>query len=117
MLIREVLILNLPRRIDRKYGMLGHLRTDDIDVPEDRIRFFPAHDGDAYESVEDIIEDAMADGFPQYEIYRDSTEKWSKGGWVANWSYLSALRHIANSSPDTHLDPGRIHDTPNAATT
>ena len=47
-MIKEVIVLNLKRRPDRKYAMIGHLTTWSVDVPAERIHFFEANDGAVY---------------------------------------------------------------------
>ena len=103
-LIKEVLCLNLERRKDRKYAMLGHLTTSSVNVPQGIIRFFRANDGAAYESSEAVIEAAVADGFDQYAEL-GKRFNWGKSRWATDWSWCQAMRYIAN--PPYPEDPER----------
>ena len=95
MAIREVLIPNLKRREDRKFAMIGHLLSPQIDVEEHHIRFFEAHDGQDYDSPEAVIEAAIADGFPQFEE-QFAKNDFGQNRWATHWTYAACLREIAN---------------------
>lgn len=98
MIIKEVLILSLKRRMDRRCAMLGHLTTKLVDVPLDHIRFFPANDGAGYESVEDVVASAAEDGFPQYEkIVKDNPYFAAQSRIATDWSWCQAMRYIAHA--------------------
>ena len=93
--IRQIIIPNLKRREDRKWAMIGHLVSPQIDAEQHHIRFFEAHDGQNYKTDRDVIDAAVADGFPQFkdkfEIY-----EFGKNRWATDWTYVSCLREIVN---------------------
>lgn len=94
-MIDKVYVLNLPHRTDRKFYMLGHLQT--IGVPTDRIHFFPAKYHGDFESAEAILEEAKADGFPEFESdrYRDFCKKEDgKFAIACNWGMACIWRNI-----------------------
>ena len=95
MIIKEALILNLKRRLDRRCAMLGHLTTVTIKAPQDRIRFFPANDGRGYEDSQAVIDAAVADGFPQYRKLGEEYD-FNKSRWATDWSWCQVMRYIAN---------------------
>ena len=104
MIINEVLVLNLKRREDRKYAMIGHLCTHGIDVPTDRLHFFPANDGQVYETVDEVIEAAAADGFPHYkQIVREKPHIGAKSRIATDWSWCQVMRYIAQSHDSSRL--------------
>ena len=115
MLIKEVLILNLARRPDRRCAMIGHLITYIVDVPQQRIRFFAANDGQAYDSVEAVIDAAEIDGFPQYrQIVANEPQFGAPSRIATDWSWCQAMRYIASFESDERpvlflYDDMRLH--------
>ena len=75
----------------------GHL--DAQGFPLDKVIRFHSHDGMAFDSVADVIESAVADGFSYFRKYsedreiddRDAVRK-ARLCWF--WTYVSALRKI-----------------------
>ena len=83
-------ILNLARRKDRYYTMVGHLQT--IGVPFDVVRFHKGVDGIDYSSPDEACDAAMVDGFPGFDRFRDQ----GSGTICGTWSALRVLRYIAS---------------------
>ena len=94
MVIREIVIPNLGRREDRRFAMLGHLMSPQIDASFSRIHFFKAHDGQNYDSTESVVKAAITDGFPEFEE-QFSKHDFGKNRWATHWTYCSCLRKIA----------------------
>ena len=83
-------ILNLERRKDRYYTMVGHLET--IGVPFDNVTFHKGIDGRDYNSQDAGCDDAIADGFTSF----DQLRSWGIGTICGTWSALRILRYIAS---------------------
>lgn len=94
-MIRQILIPNLRRREDRKFAMLGHLLSPQINAEEHHIRFFEAHDGQDYDSSESVVQAAVADGFPQFRE-KFLQYDFNKNRWATHWTFCACLREIAN---------------------
>ena len=82
--------LNLERRKDRYYTMVGHLQT--IGAPFDVVRFHKGVDGIDYSSPGEACDAAIVDGFPSFDSLRD----WGSGTICGTWSALRVLRYIAS---------------------
>ena len=93
MAIRNIIVPNLKRREDRKFAMLGHLLSPQIDVEQHHILFFEAHDGQDYDTAQSVIDAAVADGFPQFAEKFEKYE-FPKNRWATDWTYVSCLREI-----------------------
>ena len=90
-MLDKVLLINLDRRKEKYWfalGVLSHLRYD-----RNRIERFNAHDGQNYESVKDVHDAAIADGFPIFAEWESN----NKNIAVWFWTWCCALRHIAQS--------------------
>ena len=94
-MIKKVYVLNLAHRTDRKYFMLGHLAT--VGVPLDLIEIFPAKYGGDYDTLDEIIEDGIADGFPEFEDYRKYPRQYSPSYFSYLWNWCRMLREIQNT--------------------
>ena len=88
-----VMVINLERRIDRYFFVLGSLRSLKFNIyPDDRqVIRFSAHDGEDYPDIESIQKAAGADGFKEFQ--RGLTG-FTKGQTAWYWSWRCALRHI-----------------------
>ena len=91
-MIEKVLVLNLPHRIDRRYFMLGHLLT--IGVPKDLIEIFPAKYGRDYKTFDAIVDDAIADGFPDFADFRRYQSQYPPPYFSYLWNWCRMLREI-----------------------
>ena len=97
-MIEKVYVLNLPHRHDRRHFMRGHLET--IGVPEHCVEFFDAKYGKDYESLDTIIDDAMADGFPDFSKWRGSPH-YTPAMFSYIWNWCRMMRAIETSEKTT----------------
>ena len=95
--IDYVMLMNLKRRDDKWHFAQGHL--DALDYPLDKVIRFESYDGMAFDSVADIVEAAVADGFSYFRKYSEDREiddrapvRKAQLCWF--WTYVSALRKI-----------------------
>ena len=88
----EVWYINLKRRPDRNSAILKAFQ--EAEVPKEQIRRLEAKDRDVYASPKALAADAIADGFTCFGT--DKTRHTKFYGYT--WSYLRALREIANQS-------------------
>ena len=86
----RVMILNLERREDRYWCVIGALSTLEFNVYDDVQRFL-THDGIAYKDTKAVHEAAIADGFEEFSEWRANYR--AEAAWF--WSYRCALRQIA----------------------
>ena len=96
--IDEVLVLNLENRPDRKWAALGALEL--AYTPLDRIRIWNAVPASDFETVEQIGEAAVADGFPWFMEYiqiRNLAKSKYPMVVAQAWSYCQMLRHLADN--------------------
>lgn len=84
-------ILNLEKRVDRKLMMSGNLNT--MCVPFENIIFHKAIDGGTYESIEDICDAAIENGYTDFELYKES-KNFGRGYLAYRWSVLKILETI-----------------------
>ena len=61
----RVTILSLKRRVDRRHAAVSSIMWFDIDLRH--VNFFDAIDAQDYNAADDLIHDAVADGFPAFE--------------------------------------------------
>ena len=106
--IEKVYVLNLPHRTDRRNYTLGHLHT--IGVDRNIIDVFRAEYGEDYESLNAIIDTAIADGFPEFKNEKEKVEKDTKTRFSYRWNWCRMLRQICESDKITLilLDDRRI---------
>ena len=105
-MIERVFVLNLPRRLDKKYAMLGSLLTRG--VPIDMIEFFPGVDAAEYPDAFAARCAAIADGFKEFEEMNDEWIQHAAenrddsparlGGLCCLWAYKRMIRHIQGTS-------------------
>ena len=95
--------MNLERRIDKLYFVLGALRVAGFPVKTCNSlfswdKFFVrslSHDGDLYDSAKDVCNAAVADGFEWFADYRQDTDKERKYACAWAWTWASTMRKIA----------------------
>lgn len=93
--IDEILILNLPSRSDRKLAVQGAF--DATGAMPDRMNFWQAMPASDFESIEDLVDAAVDDGF---DFFRDahSEGKLNEKPMAIPaqlWSYCQMLRYIS----------------------
>ena len=96
-MIDKVYYINLDREVGRHYAQ--RVTAAMAYLPLEKLHRFPAKDGSEYESNEDIIEDIIADGFPEYRWFLENPERqWRRPkNYACNWSHLSVLREVVNN--------------------
>ena len=98
-MIDKVYYINLDREIGRHYAQ--RVTAAMAYLPLEKLCRFPAKDGRGYESNEDILEDIIADGFPEYRWFLEPENKehiWQDPKNLAvSWSHLSVLREVVNN--------------------
>lgn len=87
-----VMYPNLARSVFRRYFM--ECMLDGWDVPPECVFRFEAHDNANFDNKELVCDAAIADGFDCFARLRDS---WmSKADLACQWTWLAAMRDIAN---------------------
>lgn len=101
MKIESVNIVMLNRRNDLRNAQFGAWQA--CGCPGEKIHFFEAHDGLEYQSLAEIAEAAMADGFPTFEWFLTAPDDyWMGVGELAcMWSISGLLRELANKPDNT----------------
>ena len=94
-MIKRVIVINLPFRTDRKFYMMGHLHA--VGVPHKIIEFYPANYGRDYVNSQAVKEAAAADGFPFFTKTRAKDIE-GRNGRAYNWTWAQILRDIMQSS-------------------
>ena len=86
----EARYMNLERKYDRH--MFAQAMLAGVDTPLDRIKRVPGKDAMEYNTVEEIVDAAMADGFHYFEPLKHS---WMGRGDVGyHWAMCAALQEI-----------------------
>ena len=96
-MIDQVLVMNLKRREDKWYFMLGALGVSDFPIRDKNIiRRFEAHDARQYVDCASVISAACQDGFPYFEKYSKFRlkDEYAKRLYAYHWTCVSALREI-----------------------
>lgn len=106
--IDRVLVLNLERRTDKKFFMLGSLLTRN--VPPEMIEFHDGKDAADYSSAYEVRDAAIADGFVHFNAFKDAhieeavqlrTGVATRGGLACLWSFQRLIRDIAEGDQVT----------------
>ena len=84
-------ILNLERRTDRKFVMVGNLQTQSVSF--DHITFHKAPDGLDYKTSEEMCAAAVQDGYPIFE----GLAGYGRGDIGYFWGTLKILESIRDS--------------------
>ena len=92
-MIQKVYYINLDRSTGRHYAQLA--TADLAEVPPSKLQRLRAKDGKDYQCNGDIIEDIMADGFPEFQCFLNSDTAWQPKNLAVNWSLLRAIRLVA----------------------
>ena len=107
MAIDRVFILNLPYNIQRRWACYSANVING--VPESYISIWKAIPGDDFESIGEMVEKAVADGFASFQSLYDTgqigerkrTDTYGYRVTAQFWSYCQMLREIANSDENT----------------
>ena len=102
-MIQKVVVMNLEKRIDKLYFVMGALKSVGFPVKPHKTRFSwdeffvrsLSHDGDLYAGVDDVCQAAVADGFEWFSDYRRVPDKEQKYVYAWAWTWGSTLRKIA----------------------
>ena len=102
-MIKKVVVMNLEKRIDKLYFVMGALLVAGFPVKPRKARFSwdeffvrsISHDGDLYDSVDDVCKAAVADGFEWFSDYCRVPGKEQKYVVAWAWTWGSTLRKIA----------------------
>ena len=86
----HVMILNMEHDVERYWAMLGALDTLGFYVPSDEIIRHINHNGLDYKDTKSVHEAAIADGFPEFDLFHSKNR--SHAAWF--WSYRCALRKM-----------------------
>lgn len=97
MKLDRVMLINLDRREDKYWFAMGVLLH--LGYHRELIERFSAHDGQAYKSVKDVHDAAIADGFPIFAEWESSRK--TQAAWFYTW--CCALREIADKDKTTLL--------------
>ena len=101
-MIDRIIIINLKRREDKWYFMLGTLASAGFDIHrKDFIIRYIAHDGKDYRDEIQVRDAAMADGFEYFAHYNGKGQKILVGQMALNWTWASGLRTIAEMPKDS----------------
>ena len=97
--IDKVYYVNLDSAVGRRYGQQLTARMAGLSL-KDLVRF-PAKNGYAYPSNEDIVRDIIADGFPEFRWFLEPENRaaiWQKPKNLAvSWSLIRVLRKIVQN--------------------
>ena len=104
----EIIVLNLPNAIERKWAIIGAFSVEYCD-PQ-RLRFWKAIPGNDFQNVEELVDFAVADGFPFFQDWlkeqRIPKQNWSNEQetqksnpkyvkiLAQTFSYCQMLRHV-----------------------
>ena len=101
-MIDHIIIINLKRREDKWYFMLGTLASAQFDIHKKGfiIRYI-AHDVKDYRDEFQVRDAAVADGFEYFARYDGSGRKVLAGQMALNWTWASGLRTIAEMPKDS----------------
>ena len=107
MAIDRVYILNLPDNIERRWACYAANATNG--VPQSHIHIWRAIPGNDFESIAEMVEKAVDDGFPEFkELYNkeqihDRVPEDTYGFCVTAqfWSYCQMLREIVKRDENT----------------
>ena len=102
-MIEKVVVMNLERRIDKLYFVLGALKVAGFPVKTHSSQFSwddffvrsLSHDGDLYANVNDVCTAAIDDGFDWFSSHREKAERYSKYVCAWAWTWGTTLRKIA----------------------
>ena len=101
-MIDRVIIINLKRREDKWYFMLGTLASAGFDIhKKDFIIRYIAHDGKDYRDEIQVRDAAVADGFECFARYNGKGQKMLSGEMALNWTWCNALRTITEMPKDS----------------
>ena len=101
-MIDHIIIINLKRREDKWYFMLGTLASAQFDIHrKDFIKRYIAHDGKDYRDEIQVRDAAVADGFEYFARYDGSDRKVLAGQMALNWTWASGLRTIVEMPKDS----------------
>lgn len=107
MAIDRVFILNLPYNIQRRWACYSANVING--VPESHISIWKAIPGDDFESIGEMVEKAVADGFGSFQRLYDTgqigerkrTDTYGYRVTAQFWSYCQMLREIVNSDKNS----------------
>ena len=101
MKLSKVVYLNLEVHKERDKRMREWLR--DAEVPDNRIIRHEGKDAAHYDTVEEIVKAAEADGFPEFNnlLSPDLSATWAAQlGYIGcRWAFRSMLRYVASQNP------------------
>lgn len=106
--VHEIIILNLPDRIERKWASIGSLTTSGFDLG--KMRFWQAVPGTDFKDTRAVCEAAADDGFPEFIKFYEHEKYGINHHSVAHsadssqtrmlaqaWSYFQMLRHVSEN--------------------
>ena len=102
-MIEKVVVMNLEKRVDKLYFVVGALRAAGFPVKTHKLRFSwkeffvrsVSHDADLYASAEEVCNAAVEDGFEWFSNYRQDSDKEWKYVCAWTWTWASTLRQIS----------------------
>lgn len=93
-MLDECVVLNLPRSRKRRKLCIKNLK--EAGVPHEKIRIWVAHDHKHFESVPEVCESAIKDGFPLFSKLVKKHKDFL-GEITQTWNNMRWLREIANN--------------------
>lgn len=101
-MIDRIMIINLKRRIDKWYFMLGSLAVAQFDIhKKDYIVRYEAHDAQDYHDDFAVRDAAVIDGFECFARYDRKDQEILAGEMALNWTWCSLMRAIAEMPKDS----------------
>ena len=100
-MIEKVVVMNLEKRIDKLYFVLGALKAAGFPINHSSFTwndFFVrsvSHDGSQYAGTLEVCRSAVADGFDYFSSFSENLEQYSKYIVAWAWTWGSTLRKIA----------------------
>ena len=105
MSIDKVYIFTIDRAKERQLISLGSLFS--MEVPQDRIEFFIGADYEEYDSIHDVCDAAISDGFSMFKKTKaDNHDLWTHACIAQQWSYMHLWRRIADNNETSMI----LHD-------
>ena len=101
-MIEKLLVTTIERRPAKMYVALGHLYSMGYPTDE-RLEFFRCYDMIKYDSVQEIRDAAIQDGFACFNNLEINGLLPETGRFVWLWTWLSCLRRIIESNACTLL--------------